>query len=343
MSLSFSLSLTLSLSLSLYLDCTGEQTDIFFAIFQANNSCLARSSMLTVTNRNFSTSSQVLLAPQSTEPCTIRIEGIFCSNLRTKLFGKPDPFLKMGVVPGPRLLRAACHAQRVVTDPCFGSVHPQWIQSYEFGVVSTDVLEIDVRDKFVASRPSFTHFLGRARIPASQLLRRSSVTLTLPLQKRLPSDRVTGTLTFTVTQPTIMAEEREEREGGRRGGRRGGEDERREEGGEQREEAEQATSNETESSAVTESSIQNLPGPTATHEPPLSLAGAEQLELAGATPLTAAANDSLPLSRQLSHDPQTNSRLNQIRSQLCGRGLQRGSQSLYTRSPAHQRRLQFTV
>ena len=130
-------------------------------------------------------------------------------------------------------------------------------------------------------------------------------TLTLPLQKRLPSDRVTGTLTFTVTQPTIMAEEREEREGGRRGGRRGGEDERREEGGEQREEAEQATSNETESSAVTESSIQNLPGPTATHEPPLSLAGAEQLELAGATPLTAAANDSLPLSRQLSHDPQT--------------------------------------
>ena len=146
--------------------------------------------------------------------------GIFCSNLRTKLFGKPDPFLKMGVVPGPRLLRSARHAQRVVTDPCFGSVHPQWIQvwnyllprllvwesfchqlecatyvpskpnlyintslknmssfiqSYEFGVVSTDVLEIDVRDKFVASRPSFTHFLGRARIPASQLLRRSSV------------------------------------------------------------------------------------------------------------------------------------------------------------------------
>ena len=126
-------------------------------------------------------------------------------------------------------------------------------------------------------------------------------TLTLPLQKRLPSDRVTGTLTFTVTQPTIMAEEREEREGGRRGG----EDERREEGGEQREEAEQATSNETESSAVTEPSIQNLPGPTATDQPPLSLAGAEQLELAGATPPTAAANDSLPLSRQLSHDPQT--------------------------------------
>ena len=50
-----------------------------------------------------------------------------------------------------------------------------FIQSYEFAVVSTDVLEIDVRDKFVASRPSFTHFLGRARIPTSQLLRRSSV------------------------------------------------------------------------------------------------------------------------------------------------------------------------
>ena len=48
-------------------------------------------------------------------------------------------------------------------------------KEFEFDVVSSDILKIDVRDKFVATRPSFTHFLGRAKIPVSQFLRRRTV------------------------------------------------------------------------------------------------------------------------------------------------------------------------
>ena len=58
---------------------------------------------------------------------------IECSGLRVKTFGSPDPFLKIKVVPGPRLPKLPYHAhQLVVTPVVFGSTSPSW--SDEVGV-----------------------------------------------------------------------------------------------------------------------------------------------------------------------------------------------------------------
>ncbi len=37
--------------------------------------------------------------------------------------------------------------------------------------VPMDILEIEVRDKFSATRPSISHFLGKVRVPLVEFLR----------------------------------------------------------------------------------------------------------------------------------------------------------------------------
>lgn len=50
-----------------------------------------------------------------------------CFGLRSKLFGHPDPYLKLQVSPQPRTARQPHHGQRVVTEFCHDSIHPCWL------------------------------------------------------------------------------------------------------------------------------------------------------------------------------------------------------------------------
>ena len=45
------------------------------------------------------------------------------------------------------------------------------LQYFTFNALPSDILEIEVRDKFSATRPSISHFLGKVKIPLLQFLR----------------------------------------------------------------------------------------------------------------------------------------------------------------------------
>lgn len=57
-------------------------------------------------------------------------------------------------------------SQRVV---CF------WFQKYSFFALLTDVLEIEIKDKFAKSRPIIKRFLGKLTIPVQRLLERQAI------------------------------------------------------------------------------------------------------------------------------------------------------------------------
>ena len=47
-------------------------------------------------------------------------------------------------------------------------------QDVGFVVLPTDILEIDIRDKFSVRNFRFSHFLGRAKVPVNQFVRSTS-------------------------------------------------------------------------------------------------------------------------------------------------------------------------
>uniref|UniRef100_UPI001659ED8B E3 ubiquitin-protein ligase HECW1 n=1 Tax=Halichoerus grypus TaxID=9711 RepID=UPI001659ED8B len=75
-------------------------------------------------------------------------------------------------------------------------------QSYlQFSFVSlpTDVLEIEVKDKFAKSRPIIKRFLGKLSMPVQRLLERHAIgdrVVSYTLGRRLPTDHVSGQLQF---------------------------------------------------------------------------------------------------------------------------------------------------
>ncbi|KAB0342803.1 hypothetical protein FD754_019729, partial [Muntiacus muntjak] len=75
------------------------------------------------------------------------------------------------------------------------------LQTDQFSFVSlpTDVLEIEVKDKFAKSRPIIKRFLGKLSMPVQRLLERHAIgdrVVSYTLGRRLPTDHVSGQLQF---------------------------------------------------------------------------------------------------------------------------------------------------
>ena len=127
-----------------------------------------------------------------------------CSNLRVKTFGPPDPFLKLSIVHGKGFPKLDHHGQCEVTSTLNQTSEPHWeneviwlyikkdghisvalthslslslslTQEFTFRAIPSDVLVIDVRDKFSLSRPSASHFMGRGYIPLDALQHQQSL------------------------------------------------------------------------------------------------------------------------------------------------------------------------
>uniref|UniRef100_A0A452I182 HECT-type E3 ubiquitin transferase n=1 Tax=Gopherus agassizii TaxID=38772 RepID=A0A452I182_9SAUR len=85
----------------------------------------------------------------------------------------------------------------------FTALHRTHIPSHnlQFSFVSlpTDVLEIEVKDKFAKSRPIIKRFLGKLSMPVQRLLERHAIgdrVVSYTLGRRLPTDHVSGQLQF---------------------------------------------------------------------------------------------------------------------------------------------------
>uniref|UniRef100_A0A6I8NCT8 HECT-type E3 ubiquitin transferase n=1 Tax=Ornithorhynchus anatinus TaxID=9258 RepID=A0A6I8NCT8_ORNAN len=124
--------------------------------------------------------------------------------LKKGMFFNPDPYLKMSIRPGKKSSFPTCahHGQERRSTIISNTTNPIWHrEKYSFVALVTDVLEIEIKDKFAKSRPIIKRFLGKLTLPIQRLLELQVIgdqMLSYSLGRRLPADHVSGYLQFKV-------------------------------------------------------------------------------------------------------------------------------------------------
>uniref|UniRef100_A0A4W6EZZ1 HECT-type E3 ubiquitin transferase n=1 Tax=Lates calcarifer TaxID=8187 RepID=A0A4W6EZZ1_LATCA len=148
----------------------------------------------------------VLFSPVNTysSKCVFFYPDIRAVGLKKGMFFNPDPYLKMSIQPGKRsgLPKFSHHGQERRSSIIANTINPVWHgEKYTFVALMTDVLEIEVKDKFAKSRPIIKRFLGQLIIPVQRLLEGPAANdqpISYSLCRRLPTDHVSGQLLFGV-------------------------------------------------------------------------------------------------------------------------------------------------
>ncbi|XP_029003374.1 E3 ubiquitin-protein ligase HECW1-like isoform X2 [Betta splendens] len=122
--------------------------------------------------------------------------------LKKGMFFNPDPYLKLSIQPGKHSIFPSLphHGQEKRSGVACNTVNPQWsAERFSFVSLPTDVLEIEVKDKFAKSRPIIKRFLGKLSVPVQRLLEKHAIgdrVVSYSLGRRLPTDHVCGQLQF---------------------------------------------------------------------------------------------------------------------------------------------------
>ncbi|XP_056599683.1 E3 ubiquitin-protein ligase HECW1 isoform X2 [Triplophysa dalaica] len=124
------------------------------------------------------------------------------TGLKKGMFFNPDPYLKIAIHPGKHSIFPALphHGQEKRSGIVCNTINPVW-QRERFNFVSlpTDVLEVEVKDKFAKSRPIIKRFLGKLSMPVQRLLEKHAIgdrVVSYTLGRRLPTEHVSGQLQF---------------------------------------------------------------------------------------------------------------------------------------------------
>ncbi|XP_028832170.1 E3 ubiquitin-protein ligase HECW1 isoform X3 [Denticeps clupeoides] len=124
------------------------------------------------------------------------------TGLKKGMFFNPDPYLKIAIHPGKHSIFPALphHGQEKRSCVVCNTINPLW-QREKFNFVSlpTDVLEIEVKDKFAKRRPIIKRFLGKLSMPVQRLLEKHAIgdrVVSYTLGRRLPTEHVSGQLQF---------------------------------------------------------------------------------------------------------------------------------------------------
>uniref|UniRef100_A0A4W5LC47 HECT-type E3 ubiquitin transferase n=1 Tax=Hucho hucho TaxID=62062 RepID=A0A4W5LC47_9TELE len=143
--------------------------------------------------------------PQSTGSrrlISFSLSDFHATGLKKGMFFNPDPYLKIAIHPGRNSIFPALphHGQEKRSGIVCNTINPRW-QRERFNFVSlpTDVLEIEVKDKFAKSRPIIKRFLGKLSMPVQRLLEKHAIgdrVVSYTLGRRLPTEHVSGQLQF---------------------------------------------------------------------------------------------------------------------------------------------------
>ncbi|KAM6945795.1 E3 ubiquitin-protein ligase HECW2 [Aplochiton taeniatus] len=186
------------------------ETKICFKYYHGVSGALrATTPCITVKNPGVLVGAEGLAEGQSvTEHCrklvSFTLSDIYALGLKKGMFFNPDPYLKMSIQPGKRggFPKFTHHGQERRSAIIANTTNPVWHgEKYTFVALMTDVLEIEVKDKFAKSRPIIKRFLGQLTIPVQRLLERPTAEeqpLSYTLSRRLPTDHVSGQLQFRV-------------------------------------------------------------------------------------------------------------------------------------------------
>uniref|UniRef100_A0A674CGW2 HECT-type E3 ubiquitin transferase n=1 Tax=Salmo trutta TaxID=8032 RepID=A0A674CGW2_SALTR len=143
--------------------------------------------------------------PQSTGSrrlISFSLSDFHATGLKKGMFFNPDPYLKIAIHPGRNSIFPALphHGQEKRSGIVCNTINPHW-QRERFNFVSlpTDVLEIEVKDKFAKSRPIIKRFLGKQSMPVQRLLEKHAIgdrVVSYTLGRRVPTEHVSGQLQF---------------------------------------------------------------------------------------------------------------------------------------------------
>ncbi|KAJ3611014.1 hypothetical protein NHX12_021030, partial [Muraenolepis orangiensis] len=115
-------------------------------------------------------------------------------------------FIPLLCVPREEALRKGVgYAERWLSSP--------WLKRFSFVSLPTDVLEIEVKDKFAKSRPIIKRFLGKLCVPVQRLLEKHAIgdrVVSYSLGRRVPTDHVSGQLQFRFELTTTIYSDDEE-------------------------------------------------------------------------------------------------------------------------------------
>uniref|UniRef100_A0A1A7WN20 HECT-type E3 ubiquitin transferase n=1 Tax=Iconisemion striatum TaxID=60296 RepID=A0A1A7WN20_9TELE len=125
------------------------------------------------------------------------------TGLKKGMFFNPDPYLKMSIHPGKRNVFPVFshHGQERRSAIIANTTNPVWHgEKYTFVALMTDILYIEVKDKFAKSRPIIKRFLGQLAIPVQRLIEKipGVQPVSFSLCRRLPTEHVSGQLQFKV-------------------------------------------------------------------------------------------------------------------------------------------------
>ncbi|XP_043083090.1 E3 ubiquitin-protein ligase HECW1 isoform X2 [Puntigrus tetrazona] len=130
------------------------------------------------------------------------LSDIQAVGLKKGMFFNPDPYLKISIQPGKHSIFPALphHGQEKRSGIICNTISPVWKRErFNFVSLPTDVLEIEVKDKFAKSRPIIKRFLGKLVVPVQRLLEKHAIgdrVVSYTLGRRLPTDHVSGQLQF---------------------------------------------------------------------------------------------------------------------------------------------------
>uniref|UniRef100_W5LIN6 HECT-type E3 ubiquitin transferase n=1 Tax=Astyanax mexicanus TaxID=7994 RepID=W5LIN6_ASTMX len=130
------------------------------------------------------------------------VSDIQAMGLKKGMFFNPDPYLKIAIQPGKHSIFPALphHGQEKRSSIICNTINPVWKRErFNFVSLPTDVLEIEVKDKFAKSRPIIKRFLGKLSVPVQRLLEKHAIgdrVVSYALGRRLPTDHVSGQLQF---------------------------------------------------------------------------------------------------------------------------------------------------
>ncbi|KAJ8279678.1 hypothetical protein COCON_G00067440 [Conger conger] len=184
------------------------ETKICFKYYHGVSGAL-RATTPSVTVKNASapvfkpvTSEEVIQSQGTRRLISFSLSDFQAVGLKKGMFFNPDPYLKIAIQPGKHSIFPALphHGQEKRSGIVCNTINPVW-QRERFNFVSlpTDVLEIEVKDKFAKSRPIIKRFLGKLSMPVQRLLEKHAIgdrVVSYTLGRRLPTDHVSGQLQF---------------------------------------------------------------------------------------------------------------------------------------------------
>ncbi|XP_057178960.1 E3 ubiquitin-protein ligase HECW1 isoform X2 [Triplophysa rosa] len=144
------------------------------------------------------------------------LSDIQAVGLKKGMFFNPDPYLKISIQPGKHSIFPALphHGQEKRSGIISNTVNPIWKRErFNFVSLPTDVLEIEVKDKFAKSRPIIKRFLGKLVVPVQRLLEKHAIgdrVVNYTLGRQLPTDHVSGQLQFRFEITSSMHPDDEE-------------------------------------------------------------------------------------------------------------------------------------